>query len=168
MVPATLQDSAAWVSAVDSGVGRRGAQQVDEARRSRGSFVAVRRLMLDLGRRSDDVIECHGAWLDTETAAVTLRVSNIVIAPATTVITIISNHSRRRLLPPHRRFCSKVLTRFDPLQSPSGRPWTSHANPMSLVLLNEDVKDVCELGGATNKPPSDARSLAPRTSATCQ
>ena len=39
-------------------------------------------------------------------------------------------------------FCSKVLTRFDPLQSRSGRPWTSHANAMSLVLLDEDVKDV--------------------------
>ena len=53
------------------------------------------RLMLELryaGRRSDDIVECHGAQLDNETAADTLRVSNIVIAPTTTVITLISNH----------------------------------------------------------------------------
>ena len=63
---------------------------------------------------------------------------------------------------------AQVLTCFDLLQSPSGRPWTSHANPMALVLLDEDVTDVCELGGAMNNSPSDARSLAPRITATCE
>ena len=36
-------------------------------------------------------------------------------------------------------------------QCPSGRPCTSHSKSMWLVLLNEDVKDVCELGGANNQ-----------------
>ena len=60
------------------------------------------------------------------------------------------------------------LTCFDLLHSPNGRPWTSHASPMSLVHLDEDVKDVCGLGGATNNSPSDARSLAPRNTVTCE
>ena len=37
-----------------------------------------------------------------------------------------------------------------------------HANPMSLIQLDEDVKDVFELGGATNSLPSNAGSLALR------
>ena len=69
--------------------------------------------------------------------------------------------------PSYKVFLLKVLTRFDSLQSTSGRPWTSHANPMSMVLLDEDVKDVCELGFATNNSPSDVRSRAPCTTATC-
>ena len=68
----------------------------------------------------------------------------------------------------HQGVFAQVLTRFDLLQSSSGRPWTSHANPMSLAQLDDDVKDVCELGGATNNSPSDARSLAPRITATCE
>ena len=45
---------------------------------------------------------------------------------------------------------AQVLTRFDLLQSPSGRPWTSHANPFSST---------------TNNSPSEARLLAPRITA---
>ena len=65
-----------------------------------------------------------------------------------------------------RCFCSRVDS-FWPVANPSGRPWTLHANPMSMVLLDEDVKVVCDLGFATNSSPSDAPSRAPSTIATC-
>ena len=60
------------------------------------------------------------------------------------------------------------LTCFDLLHSPNGRPWTSNVNPMTLVQLDGDVKDVYGLGGATNTSPSDARSLALRITVTCE